>query len=414
MDIPHACDPATGAVEEPSKDRSTGRLVGIDIARGIALLGMMAIHILDPASPDGNMSLPWVIAAGKSAALFAVVAGVGIAFASGRHRLPRGRRWTAAAVSLVVRALIIGAVGLALGAVVRLPTAAVILPYYAVLFVLAIPLLRLRVGWLALLGALSAVAVPVLSHVWRAGLPPWPKVNPTFDQLLADPAGVATQLLLTGMYPALPWVAYLCVGMAVGRSRLSSRGVVLRITAIGVGLALAASTASWVLLDGLGGRAQLEADALGEMNMSLEDYAELLVWGPSGTLPTSSPWWLAVLAPHATTPVDLVYTIGTSLAVLGGAILLGRMVGGLLTPLAKAGAMTFTLYTAHLLLLVAVSLPEHDAAEYGLQVLAVVAFALLWTRRFSRGPLEQAVWWTTTRVRQRIVGTSAGAGPRPG
>src|SRR3712207_8805694 len=75
--------PGTRASTDTRADgRPRARLVGIDAARGIALVGMMAVHNFEATDQDGELSLAWSLAAGKSAALFALLAGVGIAFAS--------------------------------------------------------------------------------------------------------------------------------------------------------------------------------------------------------------------------------------------------------------------------------------------------------------------------------------------
>jgi Heparan-alpha-glucosaminide N-acetyltransferase, catalytic len=370
---------------------------------------MMAVHILPSTTADGRMSLPWALSAGKSAALFAVVAGVGIAMSSGRRQLPEGRIWTASAASLAVRAAVIGLVGLLLGAFVPIRDAAVILPYYAVLFVLAIPLLRLPVRWLVTLALVIAVVVPVLSHLVRGRLPSSIGANPAFGDLMQAPGRLAAELTLTGVYPALPWMAYLCIGLAVGRSRLS-RGVVVGFTIAGAGLALTASALSWVLLDVAGGRAELATVAM--RSMSLEEYTDLLVWGAAGTLPTTSAWWLAVKSPHTTTPLDLLFTIGVAVAVLGTALALGRVagprLGPRLGPLAAAGRMPLTLYAAHVLLLAAPVEPL-PWAEYSVHVAVLVGFALAWSRGFPRGPLEQLLWWATDTVRRAIVGRTGHA-----
>ena len=60
-----------------------------------------------------------------------MLAGVGIAFLTGRRRVPSDVRPEEAAASLVARALVIGAIGLALG-YADPEIATVILPYYAV------------------------------------------------------------------------------------------------------------------------------------------------------------------------------------------------------------------------------------------------------------------------------------------
>ena len=118
------------------------RLLGIDAARGIALLGMMAVHSLIAVSDDGSPTLSYGISAGRSSALFAVLAGVGIAFTTGRARVERGDRGATAA-SLAARAAVVGAIGLIMG-YTHAELAVVILPYYAILFVIAIPLVFLR------------------------------------------------------------------------------------------------------------------------------------------------------------------------------------------------------------------------------------------------------------------------------
>src|SRR6266511_5488274 len=71
-----------------------------------------------------------------------------------------------------------------------------------------------------------------------------------------------------------------------------------------------------------------------------------------------SPWWgytswwrLASPAPYSSTPVDLVHTLGAAMALLGAVLLLTRiiLVARVLRPVAVAGSMTLTLYSAHVL-----------------------------------------------------------------
>lgn len=53
------------------------RITGIDAARGIALVGMLAIHVMPQFNDDFEPTLVWQVASGTSAALFALLAGVG-------------------------------------------------------------------------------------------------------------------------------------------------------------------------------------------------------------------------------------------------------------------------------------------------------------------------------------------------
>jgi uncharacterized membrane protein len=403
IEIPHVCDPEqpSSEVGETAPSRAS-RLLGVDAARGVALLGMMSVHIIASKTEAGTMSTAWALAAGKSAALFAVLAGVGIALTTGRTQVLHGRPRVAATAALAVRALLIACVGLLLGSIVPFETAGVILVYYGLLFLLAIPLLGLSVRSLVVLTAVTAVGVPVLSHVVRSSIAAPELDNPTFADLLRAPEDLVTELAVTGLYPALPWIAYVCAGLAIGRSPLTRRGVVMGMIAAGVLLAWLSSTASWFLMGPLGGRDRLAEVATA--TMPLEDFTELLVWGADGTLPTTSAWWLAVLAPHTTTPLDIVHTIGVATAVIGMAVIVGRVAGPVLRPLAAAGSMPLTLYTLHLLLLVAPVMRDGAAAVFLLlQVVFLVSFAVFWARRFDRGPLEHLVHLAMHTVRAKIL-----------
>jgi non-ribosomal peptide synthetase-like protein len=405
-DIAHACAPASanGTAASTSEVENLGRekprLAGVDVARAIALIGMIATHVMSEGSPSEGMSLAWTLSSGKSAALFAVLAGVGLAFSSkGVDRF--GPRWRATATALVVRSVMIGIIGLLLGSVVPSSTAGVILAFYAVLFVLAIPLLTLSVRTLVAMTGVIAVTVPVLSHLLRGFMAAPVLGNPSFSDL-ASPGPLLAELTLTGYYPALPWLAYMCAGLAIGRSPLAGRLFVLGMTAAGVVLAAASSGVSWFLLNGLGGRERLADVAL--QNMPREQVTDLLIWGPEGILPTSSPWWLAVDSPHSTTPVDLLHTIGVAMAVIGFAIILGWITRSAVRPLAAAGSMPLTLYAAHLLLLISpLTVEDGEITSLAFHSFVLVTFAVWWSQRFDRGPLEYVIWRVTGRTRDRVL-----------
>ena len=76
--------PGVAAIAEAA--RRSARVVGVDIARCLALLGMMATHILANIDPVTGAFVPWhqQIAGGRAAALFAVLAGVSLALVTGR------------------------------------------------------------------------------------------------------------------------------------------------------------------------------------------------------------------------------------------------------------------------------------------------------------------------------------------
>ena len=124
---------ATAGTRGPERSTiaSTRRLLGVDAARAVALIGMMSTHLEPKIGPDGGVSTAHLLAAGRASALFALLAGVGIALASGGTTPPRGRAWAGSAAATAARAGVIFAVGLLLGAFDS--GLAVILCYYGAL-----------------------------------------------------------------------------------------------------------------------------------------------------------------------------------------------------------------------------------------------------------------------------------------
>jgi uncharacterized membrane protein len=332
--------------------RGEGRLVGLDVARCLALLGMVAAHVLDD-SP---------LVDGRASALFAVLAGVSLVLLE--------RRTTRRGIAL--RAVLIALLGLALG---ELDTGiAVILTYYGVLFVLGLPFLRLPARVLWPLAALWAVAAPVVSHLVRPELPERQTASPAFDQL-AEPGHLLSELLFTGYYPAFVWLAYLLLGLAIGRSDLRSPALQARLVAVGAPLALAAYAVSQVLT-AQPGLARLEPDAT-----------------YYGTTPTGDgAGWLLLVAPHSGTPFDLLQTGGCAMAVTGLCLLVaGAVPPRPLAVLFGAGTMTLTLYTLHVVMRTERVWPAEEPSSYGWHVVVLLAIGAAFAAAHRRGPLESAL-----------------------
>ncbi|MGS2617884.1 heparan-alpha-glucosaminide N-acetyltransferase domain-containing protein [Micromonospora sp. LZ34] len=372
------------------------RLLGVDAARGAALLAMIAVHSLPEADAAGRPTWWFTAFGGRAAAAFAVLAGVGIAFLTARQRV-RLTAGSGPVAALIVRALAIGAIGLALG-YTDASLASVILPYYAVMFILAVPLVFLPTWLVAFTGVVVAAAAPALQHVLLPRLPAPTYGNAGFADLVGDPVALLTELSLTGGFPAVTWLAYLCAGLVVGRLTLTRTRVILGLLVVGGALATAAPVASSVLLNRYGGLQQISLTQP-KSGLDAAGTAELLTFGGDGSTPASTWWWLAVDAPHTSTPLDLIGTTGSAIAVLAVMLLAGRVARNLprralsllLVPLAAAGGMTLTLYTAHIIFIN--SDLDSFAPVTGLvaQVVAFVLFALAWWATAGRGPVEGLV-----------------------
>lgn len=381
-----------------------GRLLGVDVARSLALLGMMSVHIFPALQADGSLHPAYVVAAGRAAALFAVLAGVGLALGTGAVEPPDGLRLRAARAGVLARAVLLVALGLLLGRVDSPPL--VILAYYGMLFVLAIPFLALRVRSLAILAVLAAVVTPVISQLLRAELTP---------TRIAEPGGrdVLKELFLTGTYPALTWTTYLFVGLAIGRSDLRRRGIAMVLLVGGAAVAVAAKLVSSALLGAAGGVDRLQT-SLPQNNFLAQDTGRRLREGLFGTTPTSDWRWLLISSPHSGTTFDLAHTCGTSAAILGACLLVVRYLPRWsYLPLAATGSMTLTLYTAHVLALADGSpLLMHDPLQFWLTNVAVaVVVATVWRTLLGRGPLEAVAALFDRTTRRLGAGTSVRAPP---
>ena len=79
-------------------------IIAVDAARGVALLGMFAVHVFDTFNADGTPTAAWALAAGRGPAAFALMAGIALSLVTGGPRVIEGRARTAVRAALVARA----------------------------------------------------------------------------------------------------------------------------------------------------------------------------------------------------------------------------------------------------------------------------------------------------------------------
>lgn len=370
-------------------DRLSTRLVGVDVARCLALLGMMATHVLDPVDATGELTRIQAVAGGRSAALFAVLAGVSLALMTGRQNPVRGGVLASRSLGLAARAVLIAALGLVLGSLGT--NIAIILTYYGVLFLVAIPFLGLRARWLWLLGVVWVVLGPLVSQVVRPMLPPRQFDSPEPSQLL-EPGRLLAELLFTGYYPAVPWLAYLLIGMAIGRIDLRNRLVVSMLWSGGVIISV---SATW--LSGRLTRLPSVAEVLLREypGMDIDSALTSMSHGLYGQTPVDGWQWLLVVAPHSSTPFDLAQTIGSSMFAIGACQMIAlRLPSRWRTGMAVlfgAGTMTLTLYTLHVVMRTDAVWPPETPDTYVLHVLVVLTIGAAVTAWGRPGPLEWVV-----------------------
>lgn len=355
----------TGRGVHPSRALSApGRLAGIDLARGLAVFGMFAAHLLviDPFDPEQPSS--WLdVVNGRSSILFATVAGASIAFMTGRAGSAgtepvSGRSLTVARRRLAIRAAILWAIGMMLSST-GVPVF-VILQAYGILFLLALPLLRLSARSLWILAASIALVVP------------W--VLPLIDTALLNARDVGGDLvlLLGWQYPFPLWVAFTIAGLAAARSDLRALRTQVVLVAAGATCTIAAASAS----------AFVSAPRGSYLGRVLSEAA------------------------HSGGVLEAVGSGGFALAVMGLCLLLCRTpVRAVAMPIRAVGAMPLTAYVGQIVawaVWASLALGDvHDLAGFReLQpfwpfVLATLVFCTAWAMFLGRGPLERALGFAT-------------------
>lgn len=360
-------DPGGGAPVASGGSRR--RISGVDVARVIAVAGMVMVHFGPNPVPDTTAGQLYALSHGRASVLFALLAGVGVAFlfrrrASGHPFLGRGR--------IMLRGALLLPIGLWLQDLDH--GVFVILQYYALYFVFAALVVSVPDRWLIAGAAGVLVFGPLIYLVGESTWPEWYKDDPP---TIGDSAGKVTRdLLLSGSYPLVTWAAPLLVGVWVGRRNLTMPRV------------------RWILL-GVGTILAVAAAMTGRLANSVENpqLADLLT-----------------TEPHSQMPLWMAGSIGSALAILGGTLLLSDLLGRAAWPLVAAGQLALSIYVGHLFVLHAypelVERGEVSAAfaSVGMFMFITIVFCTLWRTLFSRGPLEAilgAPWWLIERLIER-------------
>ncbi|MDW8805064.1 DUF418 domain-containing protein [Streptomyces scabiei] len=402
---PPASSESAGQVSGPS----LGRLVGVDLARALAVFGMYIVHIAPMTSASGSVG-SWVyfLAEGRSSALFATLAGFSLMLIAGRREPKTGLAGRQAKARIAIRAVIL----LALGTVLAMEYGdIIILAYYGVYFLLALLLVRLSTRTLALIAAGIALVMPQLAFVLKMWLSDsvQQSIN-AYDPLERLSTVGVLDLLLTGLYPTITWMTFVIAGMALARLDLSSVAVRRRLAALGAGLTVGAYGLS-MLLAGMnavwslgGGGGPSSGSGPGSMGSGSGPGS---MSGGSGGPELSASDLLGAVA-HTGTTFDTLGCVGTAiLVIVGSMVAMDRLprVRRLAKPVIAVGTMSLTAYVGHFFAQSA--WPASGAGTTTswvpvlIYILGAIVFAAIWSRFFRRGPLEYLLN-STTKLANRV------------
>jgi uncharacterized membrane protein YeiB len=370
-----------------------GRLVGVDLARALAVFGMYVVHIGPPLSATHGVA-SWIryLADGHSSVLFATLAGFSLMLIAGRFEPKTGLAGRQAKARIAIRAVVL----LALGTAMAMEYGGVIiLGFYGVYFLLALPLVRLSAKVLAMIAAGLALVTPQLAYVLTTGLSETVQqsIN-AYDPLHRLSEVGVLDLLLTGFYPTITWMSFVVAGMALARLDLSAAAVQRRLAALGAGLVVGAYGLSLLLAgkNALRSTAEDGASSSGSGSASMGSGSM-----DSGSMkPQLSFSDLLSAGPHSGTTFDIIGSVGVAILVIVGAtVLMDRLprLRRLAKPVIAVGTMSLTAYVGHFLAQSVLSTPAGTGTQQSwvpllLYVLGAIVFATVWSRFFRRGPLE--------------------------
>jgi uncharacterized protein len=351
-------------------NRASHRIFGFDVARSLAILGMVVVHFSLVMSAD--QSRPTWLATiisfldGRAAATFVVLAGIGItlmtrrAVTSGDAQAIQKARATLVRRGLLL--LLLGFINLAIwpGDILRV---------YGVSMLLASRLITATNRQL-LAGAAAFVLAFVVVFLFIDFEQNW-----NWDTLeyrgLSTPVGFLRNLFYDGFRSVLPWTGFMLFGMWLGRLDLGDRRTNNRVLISAALLTVATEVISWLLVELVQSENIMSAD-------------EAVALFGTQSMPAL--------------PIFILAAGGTAVIVISLCVrLVGETPSRIWQPLIATGQMALTWYFAHIVLglgtVVHLGLESKTtlttAAATGLGFFAAAAMiSWCWKRWFDQGPLE--------------------------
>ncbi len=409
---------------------SSGRLVGIDIARAVALMGMFTQHVSIFDDGDGRSTgwVAWLFTefSGRAAVLFFVLSGVSLSIIHGRNSA------SAQSAALYRRGFLLLTGGILLTISIW---PASILQQYGVAFLLAPLLLRFsRVG-LAVGTVAGLIGGPILllfaqnwsddvNGLWEGQTGSWLITN-------------VWDILVSGIYPMVLWIGFFMFGMLVGRIDLSDRRNLLRLGAAALLAATAFGMTANALTDRYGTpdfeetfQDDFDEGEFAKLEKKFDENGDERFGDKFGKkfddgfdeqefFPEVPADWRSLydVTGHSGRIGWTMQTGALAVAALSLALLIPARLTRFLKPLAWMGSMSLTAYLVHILLVTDVFGPFIENADwsigakelaFGGLVVSLVAICSVFYGLFKTGPLEWLLkQFTLPRRAPRVDDSSA-------
>ena len=354
------------------------RIAGYDLARAIALLGMVFVNFRYLMNTDdyGSLWLLWLSDRldGRPAVTFVILAGIGMSLLKTSSFRSNGfNKSVKLYLTILKRAAFLFLIGLLFSYVWH----ADILHFYGVYFAVAVLLVNASDRILLILTGAVLVCSMCLVLPFNFIVPT--TIDSVWDSAYWTKEGILGDLFVNGCYPVFPWIIYFLLGIWLGRQNLTDCRMQKRILLIAA-----------------------------QMIVICEVIASLLEFflNFSDSILTTSPMLIFFYhaidrSPFSSSVLSVFSASGTALVVIILSMKLAARAGHSkwLKPFHVTAQMSLTLYIVHIgiiqlfLLISGRGVMETSLEEAWIWAmficLILILFATYWVNHFERGPLEK-------------------------
>ncbi len=343
------------------------RIIGIDVARALAIIGMILVNFKVALGGEGNLLLQHIVGIleGKAAATFVVLAGVGIAMMS-KNRMGNRSALQKIKLKIAKRAFILFVIGL-----FYMPIwPADILHFYGIYMLLVLFFIK-KTPRTVLTMAWVLVFIYPLCFFFFDYETGWNFKTLEYSDFWTLP-GFLRNLFFNGFHPVVPWAAFMLVGLWYGKHNLQDTVLVKKMMWAGL----------------------LVFAGVQMLSLALQHF----VFGTDA----NELQYLIGTSPMPPLPFYMVSAAALAICTISGCILLCKKNNIVITSLRNTGQLAFTFYVAHVFIgmgmveLVAGERMGQLSIEFsmGYALLfsaACIGFANSWLRYRPLGPLEWAI-----------------------
>lgn len=347
------------------------RIIGIDVARALAVIGMIIVNFKIVFGSKGQDWLQFLasIFDGKAAATFVVLAGTGLALMTNSAIKDNDlTKLKIARIRILKKALFLFIVGISYIAI----WPADILHFYGIYMLIIVFLLTSHQKVIITTAITIILAFPVLLFFWNY------ETGWDFNSLkyldFWTAKGFMRNLFFNGFHPVIPWVAFILFGYWFGKQDLHNEKLVKKTFVISLSSFIAIQVLSYGLIAVLSRKTQ-------------ENTTELIeILGTS---------------PMPPLPVYMFNGITIAFTIISACILIAKRFENtiIINALHKTGQLALTFYVAHIVIgmgIVEIINPS-KMGNYSIEFSVVYAlvfsfacilFALAWGKHKKLGPLE--------------------------